>query len=66
MMHEWYELTIAQVIEMSTEEFLELCSRYLVENLEEEQQRDIDRQAAAYACEYLGVCEDADSLYRST
>lgn len=57
MMHEWYELTIAQVIQLSTEEFLDLCSRYLGDVLEEEAQQDIECQAEAYACEYLGICE---------
>lgn len=57
MMHEWYELTIAQVIELDTEKFLELCSRYLEETLRDEEERDVERQAAAYACEYLGICE---------
>ena len=58
MMHEWFELTIAQVLGLDTEEFLELCSKYLEETLREEERADVDRQAAAYACQYLGICNE--------
>jgi len=48
MMHEYYELSIAQVIQMPTEEFLLYCSRYLDKVIERERQRQIDREARAY------------------
>ena len=48
MMHEYYELSIEEVVRMPREEFLEACCRYLNEVLERDKQRQIDREARAY------------------
>ena len=55
MMHEWFELTIPQVVALPTPEFLERCGEYLEAALTQEQQREVDRKASAYGRKYLGM-----------
>lgn len=61
MMHEYYEISIEKIIEMSDEEFLDLCAQYLEDALEEDRKLDIDRAAREYARRYLGI-KDNDNL----
>jgi len=58
MMHEYYEIPIARVIEMSNEEFLDSCARYLEESLEQDRKLDIDRMARDYGRRYLGIKDE--------
>ena len=62
MMHEYYELSIAQVIRLSAEDFLARCSEYLVEALEVDRLLEVDRQAREYARRYLGI-KDASEWF---
>ena len=50
-MHQFFEITIEQLIALSTEDFLGLCSAYLTAALAD----DIDRESAEYARRWLGI-----------
>ena len=62
MMHEYYEIPIADVISLSPEDFLARCSEYLEEALEVDRRLEVDRQAREYARRYLGI-KDASEWF---
>jgi hypothetical protein len=60
MMHQYFEMSIEQLVALDKEDFLELCSRYLVESLADEERRFIDREARAYGRRVLGFDPGSD------
>jgi hypothetical protein len=60
MMHQFFEISIEQLVALDKEDFLELCSRYLEESLADEERRWIDREARAYGRQHLGFDPGSD------
>jgi hypothetical protein len=55
MMHQYFEMSIEQLVALDKEDFLELCSRYLVESLADAERRFIDPEARPYGRTVLGI-----------
>ncbi|MSQ14418.1 MAG: hypothetical protein EXR50_00940 [Dehalococcoidia bacterium] len=58
MMHEYYEIPITKIIEMSDGDFLDRCAIFLDEILEQDRKLDVDRMAREYGRRYLGIKDD--------
>jgi hypothetical protein len=55
MPHEYYEIPLWLLFEMSDTAFLDLCARYLVAALAEDKRMATDYEARDYSRRYLGV-----------
>lgn len=60
MMHQFFELSLEQLMALDKADFLELCSRYLTETLADEERRWVDREARAYGRKYFGFDPGSD------
>lgn len=54
MAHEYFEIPLWVLFEMSDTAFLDMCARYLTDALFQDKQNDIDRQSREYARRWMG------------
>jgi hypothetical protein len=54
MAHLYYEIPLPRLFEMTTEEFLQLCSDFLAAAVKEDSDRETDEAARQYALKRFG------------